>query len=156
MMIVSQAGVRAAEEGHFPKIYAERDANGIPRKGIVLAAVQMTVLMLVVMCFNLGSSAAVELFEVITEIAVLLTILPYFYSCIDLLRVDGAMQVYTWAGVGAALTGSLFCFMAFAGAGSINLTATVAVSLAVVGVYAWRIGRRQRGRLALITHSAAG
>jgi cadaverine:lysine antiporter len=32
MMLVGQAGVRAANDGNFPKVYGELDSNGIPKK----------------------------------------------------------------------------------------------------------------------------
>ena len=41
-MLVGQAGVRAANDGNFPKVYGEVDSNGIPKKGLLLAAVKMT------------------------------------------------------------------------------------------------------------------
>ena len=45
MMLVGQAGVRAANDGNFPKVYGEVDCNGI-QKGLLLAAVKMTALMI--------------------------------------------------------------------------------------------------------------
>lgn len=36
MMLVGQAGVRAANDGNFPKVYGEVDSNGIPKKGLLL------------------------------------------------------------------------------------------------------------------------
>ncbi len=32
MMLVGRAGVRAANDGNFPKVYGEVDNNGIPKK----------------------------------------------------------------------------------------------------------------------------
>ncbi len=40
MMLAGQAGVRAANDGNFPKVYGEVDNNGIPKKGLLLAAVK--------------------------------------------------------------------------------------------------------------------
>ena len=48
MMLVGQAGVRAANDGNFPKVYGEVDSNGIPKKGLLLAAVKMTALMILI------------------------------------------------------------------------------------------------------------
>ena len=56
MMLVSQAGACAAKDGNFPKIYGELDKNGIPRKGLILASVKMTILMLVLTAINSMSS----------------------------------------------------------------------------------------------------
>ncbi len=47
MMLTAEAGARSAKEGYFPKIYGERTASGTPRKGIIIEAIQMTILMLI-------------------------------------------------------------------------------------------------------------
>ena len=74
MLLVTQAGARAARDGHFPKIYGELDHRGMPRKGLILAASQMTGLMLLITALNAKGGSAASLFEMITEIAVLLKI----------------------------------------------------------------------------------
>ena len=51
-MLVGQAGVRAANDGNFPKVYGEVDSNGIPKKGLLLAAVKMTALMILITLMN--------------------------------------------------------------------------------------------------------
>ena len=78
MMLVGQAGARAANDGNFPKSYGELDKNGVPRKGLIYAAIKMTVLMLVLMGMKAmsGSGNASDLFGTLTGIAVLLTMLP--------------------------------------------------------------------------------
>lgn len=90
MMLVGQAGVRAAKDGNFPKVYGELDKNGIPKKGLLLAAVKMTVLMVLITVMSASGGKASDLFGELTGIAVLLTMLPYFYSCVDLIRFEGA------------------------------------------------------------------
>ena len=80
MMLVGQAGQRAADDGNFPKIYGELDSNGIPKKGLFLAGIQMTVLMLLIMVLDSSGGKASDLFGELTGIAVLLTMLPYRQS----------------------------------------------------------------------------
>ncbi|EPN5710673.1 cadaverine/lysine antiporter, partial [Shigella flexneri] len=58
MMLVGQAGVRAANDGNFPKVYGEVDSNGIPKKGLLLAAVKMTALMILITLMNSAGGKA--------------------------------------------------------------------------------------------------
>ena len=159
MLLVTQAGARAARDGHFPKIYGELDHRGMPRKGLILAASQMTGLMLLITALNAKGGSAASLFEMITEIAVLLTMLPYFYSCIDLLRIESTSRQGRLSCI-AAVLGCGFCFIALAGAGATNLMLTIGVSLVVMMIYSWRMGTVQANRLSFaaqpISSSAAG
>ncbi len=49
------------------------------RKGLLLAAVKMTALMVLITLMNSAGGKASDLFGELTGIAVLLTMLPYFY-----------------------------------------------------------------------------
>lgn len=141
MMLVGQAGARAAHDGNFPKSYGELDKNGVPRKGLIYAAIKMTVLMLVLMGMKAmsGSGNASDLFGTLTGIAVLLTMLPYFYSSIDLIRIEGA-TTRSVLSIVASLFACAFCFVALGGADSVQLVATFIVSLVILIVYSWKQG----------------
>lgn len=141
MMLVGQAGARAAHDGNFPKIYGELDKNGIPRKGLVLAAIQMSILLVIVTAMNMKGGQASAIFGDLTSMAVLLTMLPYFYSCIDLIRMDGA-NIKNILSLIAASLGSIFCFIAILGSNSFELAGTFIVSLIVLMFYARKVGRK--------------
>ncbi len=49
----------------------------------------MTALMILITIMNSSGGKASDLFGELTGIAVLLTMLPYFYSCVDLIRFEG-------------------------------------------------------------------
>jgi hypothetical protein len=49
----------------------------------------MTALMVLITLMNSSGGKASDLFGELTGIAVLLTMLPYFYSCVDLIRFEG-------------------------------------------------------------------
>lgn len=142
MMLVTQAGARAAQEGYIPKVYGELDKNGLPRKGLILAATQMTALMAVITLLNASGGSASDLFGMITGIAVLLTMLPYFYSCINLIRIEGATTRSVISCI-ASVLGSCFCFIALAGAGFTQLVATFVVSLIIMMFFSWKKGKLQ-------------
>lgn len=142
MMLVGQAGVRAAKDGNFPKVYGELDKNGIPKKGLLLAAVKMTVLMVLITVMSASGGKASDLFGELTGIAVLLTMLPYFYSCIDLIRFEGA-NVKNLLSLVASVLGCCFCFIALMGAGSFELSGTFIVSLVILMFYARKMNSRK-------------
>lgn len=142
MMLVGQAGARAAHDGNFPKCFGELDKNGVPRKGLILAACMMTGLMVVIMLLNSSAGHASALFGTLTSIAVLLTMLPYFYSCIDLIRVEAA-TTRSILSVIACCFGCGFVFVAFAGADLINLACTMVVSLIILMFYSWKRGKQE-------------
>ena len=89
MMLVGEAGKRAARDGNFPAVFGETDKNGVAKKGLVLASVMMTILMIVITLFSSSNSHASNLFDILTSDAVLLTMLPYFYSAVNLIRYEG-------------------------------------------------------------------
>ncbi|MBW7981368.1 cadaverine/lysine antiporter [Enterobacillus tribolii] len=142
MMLVGQAGVRAAKDGNFPAVYGEMDSNGIPKKGLLLAAVKMTALMVLITIMNASGGKASDLFGELTGIAVLLTMLPYFYSCVDLIRFEGA-NVRNILSLCASVLGCCFCFVALMGAGSFELSGTFIVSLIILMFYARKMNTRK-------------
>ncbi|BDH46742.1 arginine:agmatine antiporter [Salmonella enterica subsp. enterica serovar Choleraesuis] len=143
MMLVSQAGVRAAHDGNFPKVYGELDKNGIPKKGLLLASVKMTILMVLITIMNSSGGSASDLFGELTGIAVLLTMLPYFYSCVDLIRFEG-VSVKNLLSLVAAVLGCCFTFIALMGANSFELAGTFIISLIILMFYGSKMNRRQQ------------
>ncbi len=142
MMLVGQAGVRAANDGNFPKVYGEVDKNGIPKKGLLLAAVKMTALMIIITIMNSSGGKASDLFGELTGIAVLLTMLPYFYSCVDLIRFEG-FNIRNSASLVCSILGCAFCFIALMGANSFELSGTFIVSLVILMFYGRKMHQRQ-------------
>ncbi|MGL5660709.1 MAG: cadaverine/lysine antiporter [Aeromonas sp.] len=146
MMLVGEAGKRAANDGNFPKIYGETDKNGVAKKGLILASLMMTALMILLTAFTSHSAHASDLFNVLTTDAVLLTMLPYFYSSINLIRFEGM----TTRSVGVMLISGIacvFCLIALMGAEGSSLTATFIVSLIIFMFYAKKQGLRQHEEL---------
>lgn len=142
MMLVGEAGKRAAHDGNFPKIYGEVDKNGVAKKGLVLASLKMTALMIVLTVFSSQSAHTADLFNQLTTDAVLLTMLPYFYSSINLIRFEG---MTTRSGFTMFFSGiaCVFCMIALAGAEGATLTATFIVSLVILMFYAKKMGLKQ-------------
>ncbi|MGL5627675.1 MAG: cadaverine/lysine antiporter [Plesiomonas sp.] len=145
MMLVGQAGARAAKDGNFPAVYGEMSESGIPRKGLILASIKMTVLMILVAFLGEQGGSAANLFTQITSIAVLLTMLPYFYSCINLIRMEGA-NVKNMLSLAAGVLGSAFCFIALAGGEQGPLAGTFIVSLIILMFYVRKVAKREAAK----------
>ena len=143
MAASGQAGVRAANDGNFPKVYGEVDSNGIPKKGLLLAAVKMTALMVLITLMNSAGGKASDLFGELTGIAVLLTMLPYFYSCVDLIRFEG-INIRNFVSLICSVLGCVFCFIALMGASSFELAGTFIVSLIILMFYGRKMHQRQQ------------
>lgn len=146
MMLVGEAGKRAARDGNFPAVFGETDKNGVAKKGLVLASVMMTILMIAITLFSSSDSHASNLFDILTSDAVLLTMLPYFYSAVNLIRYEGmtTRNVFVMLFAGVAC---IFCFIALIGADPSALAATFVVSLAIFMFYARKLGFRQHLQL---------
>ncbi|MCL2915462.1 cadaverine/lysine antiporter [Shewanella corallii] len=142
MMLVGEAGKRAAADGNFPKVFGETDEKGVPKKGLLLASTMMTVLMIAITLLSSGDGHASDLFNVLSSDAVLLTMLPYFYSAVNMIRYEGMTTrngfVMLFSGVAC-----VFCFIALIGADPHALSATFIVSLAVFIFYGRKLGLRQ-------------
>ncbi|EOW0283457.1 TPA: cadaverine/lysine antiporter [Vibrio cholerae] len=139
MMLVGEAGKRAANDGNFPKVFGETGRNGVPKKGLLIASSMMTLLMLVLMFFSSETAHASDLFNQLTTDAVLLTMLPYFYSSINLIRFEGMTTRNTFVMLFSGIA-SLFCMVALAGAEGSTLTATFIMSLIILMFYSKKAG----------------
>ena len=68
---------------------------------------------------NSAGGKASDLFGELTGIAVLLTMLPYFYSCVDLIRFEG-VNIRNFVSLICSVLGCVFCFIALMGASSFD------------------------------------
>ncbi|WP_025822421.1 cadaverine/lysine antiporter [Shewanella marina] len=145
MMLVGEAGKRAANDGNFPKMFGESDKNGVPKKGLLAASVMMTILMIAITVFSSGDGHASGLFNILTTDAVLLTMLPYFYSAVNMIRYEGMTTRNTFVMLFSGVA-CVFCFVALIGADPSALSATFIVSLAIFAFYGRKLGFRQHAK----------
>ena len=102
----------------------------------------MTGLMIIITVMNSNGGKASDLFGELTGIAVLLTMLPYFYSCVDLIRFEG-INVRNFVSLICSVLGCAFCFIALMGASSFELSGTFIVSLVILMFYGRKMHQRQ-------------
>jgi cadaverine:lysine antiporter len=133
MMLVGQAGAAASHAGTLPEIFGRENHKGIPVSGLIINAILMTILMLVIMPFG-GSSST--LFGKLISVAALLTIFPYFYSAVWLIKFEGlskkTLPAITW-GIMAAI----FCFLVISGAKKDALLSMIVVACSCFVIYAF-------------------
>lgn len=134
MMLVGEAGATAANAGTLPKIFGTESKKGIPVKGLVINSILMTILMLAIMSY--GKSSA-SMFGELISIAALLTVLPYFYSALWLIKLEGFAKK-TWLKIIIGLIAGLFCFIVLAGAKKATLLGMVIASLICFAFYAFK------------------
>ena len=134
MMMVAQAGLRASQDGTLPPVFSEVNHKNISVKGILINALLMSPLMIVLMLISKGGSTQ-ELFGRIISITVLLAIIPYFYSALQLIRLNRINQ--RKAPLQLLLSGAAiaFCFLAFSGAEHKTLVTAILVILGVLIYY---------------------
>lgn len=125
MMLVAQAGARASHDGNLPKIFGELSARNIPVKGMLATSGMMSLVMLFLMFTQSQTS---NMFGEIISVAVLLTILPYFYAALNLIRISKQKQ-RPYLQFFSALIVTVFCFAGLEGASKSVLLATAMVSL---------------------------
>lgn len=139
MLLVSQAGARASRDGTLPSVFSKVNKKGIPANGILLTSVFMTFLMIFLMLTVKGGSTQ-EIFGDIADIAVLLTLLPYLYSALNLIKIHGFRDRRAILPVIASLIACAFCFTAFAGATKTYLVVAV---IAMLAIFIFYVGKKR-------------
>jgi cadaverine:lysine antiporter len=134
MMVVGQAGSAAAQLGTLPKIFGKENRKGVPVSGLVINATLMTVLMLVIM--SLGESS-LQTFGELISIAALLTIFPYFYSALWLIKVAGVSRKTIPSTIWGSLA-AIFCFVVISGAKKTTLLSMIIIACICFIFYAFK------------------
>lgn len=112
-LLVGQSGKAAADDGMFPKVFGKLNRNGVPALGLIVVAILMTMVVFATM-----SPTAAAQFGTITNLAVILTILPYIYSSVAVWKVCYVNQVSAktlWTFVVLGIAASLYFLWAVAG-----------------------------------------
>lgn len=78
-LLVGQTAKAAADDGLFGSVFARVNSKNVPAAGLAIVATIMTVQVLATM-----SPSASQQFGKIASIAVIMTLLPYIYSCISI------------------------------------------------------------------------
>lgn len=145
MMLVGQAGKRAAEDGNFPKIFGEADINGTPKKGLIIASCMMSITIVVIAITSSAGADAADIFTVLTSVAVILTLLPYMYCAFDLIRIEQATTKNVFSLL-TCIIAILFCFVAIIGADQYQITAIPLIIMVTFAFYANKLGKQNKSK----------
>lgn len=133
MLLVGQSAKAAATDGLFPAIFGRVNRYGMPGWGLFIVAGLMSLLLLATTSPSLTGQ-----FRRLTDIAVLLTVLPYLFSAITVWRFSlergetGSRRIASYAigGVGA-----LYCLWALVGSPQDLVIKAVVMLLLTVPAY---------------------
>jgi cadaverine:lysine antiporter len=140
MMIVGQAAVAASKQNTLPKIFERVNKRNMPVMGLIINSSLMSLLMIILVIIGYFSKqSTIVVFKEVISIAVLLTILPYFYSCLQLIKLKGdRVVIFIFA-----ILASFFCFTALVGADNIELIFLVVVSFICFIFYAVKLNKQR-------------
>lgn len=144
MLLVGQSAQAAADDGMFPRIFARRNANGVPGLGLVIVAVLMTVVL-----FATVSPTLADQFSHIVDLAVILIIVPYVYSAVAVVKVvhdqrlpRTTFRLYEWI----ALIAVAYCLWAVIGGDPQTVVHALVALLVSVPLYPFFIRSMEAAR----------
>ncbi|ODN41845.1 amino acid permease [Piscirickettsia litoralis] len=140
IMMIAQAAARSAQDGTLPKIFAQTNEKGVPVKGIYIQAALSTGLMIVVSLIAASTNKNSQgMFGIIASVTVLFTVIPYFYSSLQLIRIERMDHVpfkRAILPVTMALIAIAWSFSALAGSGFGILISAILIIFGVFIFYA--------------------
>jgi len=111
MLLVSQSAKAAADDGMFPKIFARLNRSGVPGVGLAIVAVLMTLVL-----FATASPTIAGQFANITNLAVILIVLPYLYASVAVVKIVRIHQRHNWGiYIAVGLAAVVYCIWAIRG-----------------------------------------
>ena len=82
MLLVGQSAKAAADDGMFPKVFAQLNRHGVPGRGLAIVGVLMTIVLFATMSPTIANQ-----FVRIIDIAIILVVVPYLYSAVAVVKV---------------------------------------------------------------------
>lgn len=139
-LLVGQSAKAAADDGLFQNVFSRVNGKGVPSAGLGIVAVLMTLQVLATM-----SPTASQQFGKLASIAVIMTLLPYIYSCISI-KVLGYRElppnqyaVYTVIG----LVGAIYSLTALLGSDGEQTRWSLIFVIATIVFYSAAITRKR-------------
>ncbi len=88
ILIVAQSAQAAAEDGMFARVFAEKNARGMPARNLIITGVLMTGLLVLTV-----SPTVADQFTRITSATVVLMVIPYVYSVVAMWRLNMTLDL---------------------------------------------------------------
>ncbi len=114
VLLQGQVAMAAADDGLFPKIFAARNRQGIPAKGLTITSVLISILL-----FMTTNKSLLAQFNLIILTATLASLIPYFYTAIAeiVLRREHVKSKTQRVQLGLAMLAAAYAFWTIFGAG---------------------------------------
>ncbi|MGD9108686.1 MAG: amino acid permease [Gammaproteobacteria bacterium] len=135
ILIQAQIPMAAADDDLFPKIFAKRNKDGIPAYGIIITSICMTLLLLITTSPDLNKE-----FQIIISIAVIASLISYFYTAIAeiiLLKKEGNKTGSITFHIIIAIIAATYSFWAIAGTTKNIVFYQLLLLLSSVPLYSW-------------------
>lgn len=147
ILLVSQSAQAAANDGLFGEVFSSVNKKGIPVSGLLIVAMLMSLMILLSV-----SDEASQQFGKLSSTAVILTLMPYLYSCIAIKvlaynELPGRQYIFY---VLVGLVGAIFCLGTLASADVSQVRWSLIFIVATVVFYSAAISRKREiaeGRL---------
>lgn len=153
MMLVGQAGMVAAKQETLPELFRRVNSRGLPAQGLIVTGILMTAFMVILMLANnVDRASSTGMFNYIISTAVVITVIPYFYSSLHLITIDtgGTKEKFRLV---IPLVAAVFCFTAFAGSSKTELVGTIIASFVCFLFYCLKIRKKGTSRENYFNHT---
>jgi len=142
VLVVSQAGMAAAEDGLFPRLLARRDARGTPVAGLLISSTLASALV-----FANYQKQLVPLFTFAILLSTATTVAPYLVCSLAALRLHETPRSPGRAAIqaGVALAAAAFSAWALVSTGAQTLSWGAVLVLLGVPLYWWMRRKKQPG-----------
>jgi APA family basic amino acid/polyamine antiporter len=142
VLVVSQAGMAAAEDGLFPRVLARRDARGTPVAGLLISSTLASALVLA----NYQKEL-VALFTFAILLSTATTVAPYLVCSVAALRLHEAPRARRRAAIEVAIAigAAVFSAWALVSTGAQALLWGAVLVLLGVPLYLWMRRKKQPG-----------
>lgn len=136
-LLQGQVAMAAADDKLFPAIFAKRNKAGVPVWGLVITSSLLSILLLLT-----ASPQLIKQFEFIILLAVLASLIPYFYTAIaEIILVKNLTMPHKKLHILIALTASVYAFWALFSSGTDIVfygSMLVYSSLPIYALVAWQ------------------
>jgi arginine:agmatine antiporter len=131
ILVTSQSAKAAADDGLFPPIFRRTNADGTPVAGLVIVGILMTIVQMMAI-----SPTASEQFGIVSSTSVLLTLIPYIYTCAALLLVGhGHFRDRTYFFHMAVIIAFIYSIWAITGTSATQVVAVFIVTMTSLALY---------------------
>jgi len=142
ILLQAQIPMAAADDNLFPKIFAKRNKANVPVYGIIITSICISLLLLITSSPDLNNE-----FQIVISIAVIASLVAYFYTAIAeiiLLKKEGNKTGATVFHIIIASIAAIYAFFAIAGSSKNIVFYELLLLLSSIPLYSWEYWQKQK------------